>query len=55
MNLWKKGIVNKSAAVLLMVLGLMSECRIMAATKTEFVKTEKQRVIVLTDISNEPV
>jgi hypothetical protein len=54
MNLREKGTVGRCAMALLMVLGLSSECRVIAATKVEFVHTEKPRVIVLTDISNEP-
>jgi len=40
--------------VLLVVLGAVSNSRVVAAMKAEFVETEKPRVIVLTDISNEP-
>lgn len=54
MSIWKKGVVNYPGVILLMVLGLLSISRVMAATKAEFVETEKQRVIVLTDITNEP-
>ena len=54
MNLWKKGIVTAPVMALLILAGLLSECRCLAYAKNEFVKMEKQRVIVLTDISNEP-
>ena len=54
MNILKNGIVNNPVVVLLVVPGLLSMSRVMAATKAEFVESEKQRVIVLTDISNEP-
>ncbi|MFC1633999.1 nucleoside hydrolase-like domain-containing protein [Planctomycetota bacterium] len=54
MSIWKNGIVDTRTVVLLLILGILSECGVLAATKAEFVETEKQRVIVLTDISNEP-
>ena len=54
MSLWKKGGVNNTLVVLLMALGILSGSRVVAAAKIELVETEKQRVIVLTDISNEP-
>ena len=54
MSIWKKGVVNNPIVVLLMILSLLSASRAMAAAKVEFVESEKQRVIVLTDISNEP-
>jgi len=54
MSLWTKGIANTHVVVLLLVLCVLSGSRVVAAAKIEFVETEKQRVIVLTDISNEP-
>ena len=42
------------AVALLAVFGPMAEAAVAGNTKTEFVSVEKQRVIVLTDISNEP-
>ena len=39
---------------LLVVLGPPSECRVVTHAKAEFAQMIKQRVIVLTDISNEP-
>jgi len=54
MSLWKKGRVCGSVVALLLVTGLQSECRGVTGAKAEFVAMEKQRVIVLTDISNEP-
>ena len=49
MSLWKRG--NR---VLFLVLGILTGFGISAAAEVEFVQPEKQRVIVLTDISNEP-
>ena len=53
MSIWKKG-MNNIVLILLLVSGILSGSRVVAAAKIEFVETEKQRVIVLTDISNEP-
>ena len=47
-----KGVVARSVMALLIVPGLLGPTA--WAAKAEFVTTEKQRVIVLTDISNEP-
>ncbi|MBN2317035.1 MAG: DUF1593 domain-containing protein [Sedimentisphaerales bacterium] len=46
--------MNCIVLVLLLVLGALSNSRVVAAAKVEFVEAEKPRVIVLTDISNEP-
>jgi hypothetical protein len=54
MNRWKKGIVNTRILVSLLIVGILGGSRVVAGAEAEFVKAEKQRVIVLTDISNEP-
>jgi hypothetical protein len=51
---FERKVAYHAAMALLLVAGLPAGRAVSAGTKAEFVGTEKQRVIVLTDISNEP-
>lgn len=56
MSLWRNGLVYRHIMAFLALVGLLtgSSSVVSAASGVRFVKTEKSRVIVLTDISNEP-